>query len=425
MDKLLFAKRKIERLNAEISRVRTSDFHHPGAKIILNAIERRISRVLLDLESVPPNASADILNQHNLSTNIIIRHFHPIIGIILRSTNARNSFELYDPLLRLAQRLIDKSAVLILSSEWDVVPFATSSAFEGAANCTIVGLPVMEAGNALITPLAGHELGHSIWRSKQFGNLLAPERENALCEQFLRDWEPFKKYTKVRFREKTLRDRLAINNEWDQIPLSVIERVSEEIFCDMLAVRLFGMGYLYAFEYLAAPSLGRTELREYPAFDKRARYLSDTMNEIAPEETEWPGLDGYAERFTEEPPGGLEAYDRFLLDAAHLACEGLVPRLREMAVEVCSANYDHPSAVRRPTLDAARKALSKLESGLPAEADLADVVNAGWLGYLDPAFWTDKPAWEKRKFAFLNELILKSLDVTEFAKRCPQDAAKD
>lgn len=46
-----------------------------------------------------------------------------ILGMILRSTNVRNPFELYFPFKRLAKTLLDGNVKLLMSSEWDFVPF--------------------------------------------------------------------------------------------------------------------------------------------------------------------------------------------------------------------------------------------------------------------------------------------------------------
>jgi hypothetical protein len=350
------------------------------------------------------------------------------LGIILRSTNTRNAFEIYDPLLRLAKRLLGDDTVLILSSEWEFVPFTNPSVFGGVPNCTVVGLPVMEAANVLVTPLAGHELGHAVWQSRAFNDSIAIEREHALCEAFRKRPDEFKKYTGLD-AHSDIGTRLAMS-EWGQFPLDIMQNVCEELFCDMLGVRLFGMGYLYAFEYLAAPSLGTTDLQQYPALDARAIFLVDALNKFISIEgeqtsddtaseadpgTEWPRLERYASRFIEEPQRGAAPQEQFLLDSAHQACESLVPRLREVAAKVCGADGAHPE-IAVPTLDRAMKARHRIQNGLPAVADLADLVNAGWLGYLDPDFWRDVSQWRSEKFRLLNELVFKSLDVTEFTR---------
>lgn len=434
MDELLFAKQKLLQIKSEVARVRTSDFHHPGVKNVLDIIDQEFEVLLYEINRASP--SSDTKRNRALDVNRRLQHFHYVLGVILRSTNTRNSFEIYDPVLRLAKRLLHIDTVLILSSEWDFVPFATPSVFAGVRNCVVVGLPVMEAANALVIPLAGHELGHAVWRDKKLLEQTAADREAALSAVLLQSWETFASFPGVPSKKEEISSRLT-TSEWGQIPLSTMAEVCEELFCDMLGVRLFGMGYLYAFEYLAAPSLGETDLQGYPAFDARAGYLADAMRSIVEAEHNeglggaptgarggeaWPRFEGYEGRFSEKNRPTLEDYDKFLLDSAHQACESLVPRLREIAAEVCGADGDDPE-LPLPTLKGAKKALKRLRNGLPAVADLADLVNAGWLAYLDPDFWSDVPEWKSGKFRFLNELVFKSLDVTEFTRRQP-DAPK-
>jgi hypothetical protein len=54
-----------------------------------------------------------------------------------------------------------------------------------------------------------------------------------------------------------------------------------------------------------------------------------------------PALKG-AVRFSEENRPALDGYDELLLESAHKACESLVPRLREIAASVCSADGENP-----------------------------------------------------------------------------------
>ena len=95
-----------------------------------------------------------------------------------------------------------------------------------------------------------------------------------------------------------------------------------------------------------------------------------------------------------------------------------------LATKVCEHSEDGSAAIPIPTYVEAGNALDRFRRGLPAIGHLPNLVNAGWLGYLDSEIWTDKPAWGKNKFRFRNELVFKSLDVTEFDERGREDAAK-
>ena len=51
---------------------------------------------------------------------------------------------------------------LILSSEWDYSPFMYDQITD-LPSFVFIGLPACESANPLLLPLAGHELGHSVW----------------------------------------------------------------------------------------------------------------------------------------------------------------------------------------------------------------------------------------------------------------------
>jgi hypothetical protein len=195
MDELLFAEQKLIQIKNEVAGVRTSDFHHPKVKSILDTIDREFEVSLHEIERASP--SPDAKRNRALDVNRRLQHFHYVLGVILRSTNTRNSFEIYDPVLRLAKRLIHIDTVLILSSEWDFVPFATPSVFAGVRNCVVVGLPVMEAANALVIPLAGHERGHAVWRGKKLREQTAGDREAALSAVLLQSWKTLAEFPGV------------------------------------------------------------------------------------------------------------------------------------------------------------------------------------------------------------------------------------
>lgn len=56
--------------------------------------------------------------------NVKVYQILPILGFILRSTNVRNAFEFLDPLQDIADAILLGRPQLLLSSEWDYVPFA-------------------------------------------------------------------------------------------------------------------------------------------------------------------------------------------------------------------------------------------------------------------------------------------------------------
>jgi len=98
--------------------------------------------------------------------NVKILEVLPILGFILRSTNVRNAFEMIEPLQVVAEQAMQGKPELILSSEWDYIPFAYPQSLVDLKSYVLIGLPASEAASALLVPLAGHELGHAVWRNR-------------------------------------------------------------------------------------------------------------------------------------------------------------------------------------------------------------------------------------------------------------------
>jgi hypothetical protein len=406
MDSFRFARQKIKQICAEIGRVRASDFHHPDIKWCLADIEAIFAERLQELDGVPPDTAFDVRRGLCSDINVDVGRFHNILGIILRSTNARNSFEVFDPLLRVAKRLLGSGTTLVLSSEWEFSPFMDPSVVDELPNCVFVGLPAMESSNALIVPLAGHELGHSAWTKYGISSEIRTSKERALASYFARRGEDFK-----RCEAETPRDLGPdiVMRDWGALPLVYMEWQCEEIFCDFIGLSIFREGYLHAFEYLAAPNIGPTDLRLYPSMEMRSRYLRYGARRLG-----FAMSRRYLDGFEERVAAGLEDEEGFLIEASQGACRSLVPQLLRLATGICAR-----AGLTLPSTAAARHACERFRYGIPAEGmrHLADVINAGWLAYLDDEFWEDRPRWRERKFELLNELILKSLNVMELEAR--------
>ena len=95
-----------------------------------------------------------------------------------RSTNVRNAFQICAPLQRLCECVLEPSISplrrttrLILSSEWTYQPQVYPEK-DFLPSYVLIGLPAPESSNPLLLPLAGHELGHSLWRANDVGDEL-------------------------------------------------------------------------------------------------------------------------------------------------------------------------------------------------------------------------------------------------------------
>ena len=118
------------------------------------------------LRRMRPAAPVNLVNNVCSISLKKLQTYLPLLGFILRSTNVRNAFEAYPPLLRLARRLLGADTQLILSSEWDFIPVIYHS-IRALPKYVLIGFPAPESSNPLLIPLAGHELGHSVWKSPE------------------------------------------------------------------------------------------------------------------------------------------------------------------------------------------------------------------------------------------------------------------
>src|SRR3546814_10308475 len=86
------------------------------------------------------------------------------------------------PIKRLVETAVSPDARLIMSSEWKFVPFTFPMTLDWLPGFALVGGPAPESDNVLIVPLAGHEIGHSAWRSKQLKDQLMADLVAAIAQ---------------------------------------------------------------------------------------------------------------------------------------------------------------------------------------------------------------------------------------------------
>jgi hypothetical protein len=165
-------RRKVESAEAQIRQIACVDFPYEDPRLALDSLKIALESYSELLASALVSDDLDTIVEACKMLNLKIVEYHPILGFLLRSTNIRNSFEAYDPLKELSHLLLDHKPGVILSSEWEFSPFTYPTASDDLPDFVLIGLPASEAGNALILPLAGHELGHSIWSHGQVGSRL-------------------------------------------------------------------------------------------------------------------------------------------------------------------------------------------------------------------------------------------------------------
>ncbi len=133
----------------EIDQLKQSEFPYPHPRDALDLLEERFKHHIDLLQRTPSTAPASVINNQCSVSLYDLHIFTPILGFILRSTNVRNAFEVYDPLLRLAQTILVADTRLILSSEWEYSPYVYRS-MTLLRGFVLIGLPAPESSNPLL-----------------------------------------------------------------------------------------------------------------------------------------------------------------------------------------------------------------------------------------------------------------------------------
>ncbi|MBF0324747.1 MAG: hypothetical protein HQL42_06700 [Alphaproteobacteria bacterium] len=356
--------------------------------------------------------------------------FIPQLGFLRRSAHERNAYEFYDPLRRIARKLFDDRVDVVLSSEWEASPLARHTGIEiGETKFVFIGLPVTEASNPLIIPLAGHELGHSLWshirwleeelqsHKKELHSLTGEKR--AQVEQHIEQAEApgMRLYHRIieavephlngdRFCPHTTEKKICAdipvkNDFYDQI----INQV-EEVFCDIVGIRMFGASYLYAFHYLLCPGVGTKYNNNYPETGHRydvmfkvLRKFKGALGEMPPDGPLW----------WHPVPTNLHADS---LALSQTIIDSALPTLIDVVETLFSGK-----CIEMPRPDDVKPLKSRLALGAPIDAKsgetLQRLILAGWLAHQDHKVFPNDHGLNDRRHAVIGELILKSIELLE------------
>jgi len=188
----------------------------------------------------------------------------PLLGIIQRSSEEKGPVEFYGPFFRLVQAFVPDAAVII-AADWDFLPYTFFNPdISLPSNFVIVLIPFHESDNGLISPLASHELGHSLWRIFGIDEKLANEVDSEVNRLA---GDQFKELIKSRQLSRQ-NDTLFESRLEDKAHIWAMKQ-TEELFCDCLAISIFGESFLWAFEYLMAPWNMPRSIPRYPTLENR------------------------------------------------------------------------------------------------------------------------------------------------------------
>jgi len=406
LDFIDYAKQRYEAAIAEINRLKNSEFPYDQIREALVALEDLFTRQVSSLKKLKLTSSPSIAKNACGQTLACLFGYTPFLGFIVRATNVRNAFEVYSPALRLAKQLLGPDTKLLLSSEWDYSPFILMT--PELPNFVLIGVPAFESSNPLIMSLAGHELGHNAWSKEMLGRKHDPDiKKEVLTALMGKHWAEFTSFQPTATHANLTTD-MFVQPAW--LPaFAYASRQLEEIFCDMMGLRIFGEAFLHAFAYLLSPGIPGERYPLYPSVVIRARHLEAASKLL--------GVDcptGYQDLFSKEQDITSPA-TRLLCSVADDATAQLVDKVTKDAFRIADDKG-------LPTRDPAKvqKIVESFAMVAPTDGrnTMTDIINAGWICKKRDDLWTNVPQIRpETKSQVLADLILKSLEITEFYDR--------
>lgn len=392
-----------------ISDLKKADFPYSHSKSALEKVEELFVQLGEDLSDTINRGDQDLIR--NICTTILeqIVQMLPVIGFILRSTNVRNAFEVHGPLLTLSRLLLGDEIKLLISSEWSYSPY-TYLPISSLKNFVFIGFPATESSNPLVLPLAGHELGHSIWiKNNLESDFTTPITESILENIRKNKWPEFKAlFPGTSKKPEELGQGVFDLSATAPSTAWALYQVQES-FCDFLGLKLFGFSFLYAFAHLLAPG-GRSRVHYYPSLPTRVANLVTSANKysvIVP-----PGFDDMATNYP--TPSDWTVRETFLVSLADDALSSNIDSIIDLAeIEAGKAKDQFPKDGE--DMDIVKKCLA---IGVPCEksGNLPNILNAAWLLQSDDSLWKVSPNIENKN-SLLRELVLKSIEILEFETR--------
>lgn len=404
-----YSLRRVNSVIEEIERLKQSEFPYKSSKTALQILERKFNdhqETLKRLNRASPPPSQLVANNACSISLTDIYLYLPILGFILRSTSVRNAFETYGPLLRLAKKILKPSTKLILSSEWENTPFIYSE-ISVLPDFVLIGLPAQESENPLLLPLAGHELGHSVWRANDIASIYMTDVEDKIINEIISNYWAEYHGIYPQFAQGSLRDLFARSSWMPAYEFAM--RQLEEIFCDLLGLRIFAESYLHAICYLLSPRVSGHRSLLYPNTIRRITHLEDGAREFSvniPNE--------FSDSFEDnDEPSDLTI--KFLVKLADITSASFVSSLTE-TVKRISNQKKIPECSHEKVED-----LTKYFKNLVPTSEvetLADILNTAWSCFHNEELWKNIPEIKSiDKVHLLNELVLKSIEVYEIEQR--------
>lgn len=414
---LHYARQRLCAFLDQISRLSECEFPYRHSREALDELKGLFKQELRVLESFNPQSNRDVVKQECVLALSYCFEYLPVLGFILRSTNVRNAFEAFGPLLRLARDVLEETEAhqevrLILSSEWDYSPL-TYPPIPQLPGFVLIGLPAPESENPLVLPLAGHELGHLLWARDALDDEFRPRLQQGILNSIKGDWTAYRAvFSNVPDDQGALTTNMRARESWEPaIPWALHQ--AQETFCDFVGLRLFGRAYLSAFAYLLSPNHEGERSEFYPSMLTRVASMlcaAGSYDVDSPEQ--------YADLFEDDSQPNLVAADNLRLALADEALAGIVDALINKARDLIDTHM-----VPLPCIQESGRIAEQMRKVSPAEGTktLADILNAAWELYEDPDLWADHPQILNKRERVLREVVLKNVEVFEIEQRLNAD----
>jgi hypothetical protein len=355
---------------------------------------------LITLDYISKIAATDETSQSTLlrlngTANSWIEELLPDLGFIIRSTNERNPFDILAGFNALTRRILTADSELLLSSEWDHIPFtypinplAGRKSSDPRNHFIYVALPPNEIANFLSMPLAAHEIGHSAWQltdGNQRGAISA--KIHLAVEQF-----PASKGV----RNLDLHDNVVLRQaEQDAF------RQAEEIFCDFVGQYVFSFSFVDAFEYYLCPGHEVRHRASYPKVLDRLQYLEKFALRIRDPAFFSRVRSSFVTQRNEKATFLSSQIDTF--DCSDYAAKLVLDDLMDLAVKFLRRRVPRPK--EKTIVEISDAFLSHFPYAGPAS--IPEIICAGWKCLKDANIYAFQ---DKEAVGYLNELVLKTIE---------------
>jgi hypothetical protein len=399
---------KIDKLMEQLNALLVEDFPFSDAKKALNNLNIKAKKNRVNAGELE-NFSENLQKQFTLSVSYLLSSSSEIMGIVSRSGTMRNAFEFYQPFKDLCQKFFDEEIYLILSSEWNYIPFTYPMNLEDLPDFIIIGLPATESNSILIFPSAAHELGHSIWLKDKIKDQYNEQIYDATLQFINENENIFTELIPANMKDNAETDLFArqIKEQFHIEATNSCLRQLEELFCDFVALVLFGRSYLYAFQYLVAPGEGRYRSMDYPDTKSRALILKTFAQSLGIE------IPNYENEFSHDRSHQTNSYDAAVIKVA----DAVRTKFHQLIYNKAIATINKIN-IQKPNDELIEKIGKYFEQGMPFgdQASLGEIMCAAWDYFLKTEIEGNGTNTQLTVNA-ISDLVLKTVEAQQFKEK--------